>query len=433
MSTAVWTHQLTDDQASGTTGQTARTFAAGTVGDLRVLAVLTESSTIHVSSLSGGGVTTWTRAGSVNAVSSGTFGAASEAELWYGRVTSSGTALTITYSATIGSTPVQTYRMDFRSSNGGSNITFAANGFVQTGNTTSSSPWNWPSLTTTRAGQLVVGAGWDNGPTGGTSSGSSTGYTYVQDSNQNYHLYRLVTAASEAESPTVTFTGTNGWASLLVIFDDEMISVSDAGFDISDNATITATTPAADAAAGADTAAITAVAVGLDSWSGADVGAIRISASDSGAGVDAAIVRATLPTAETGAGADAAAVTAKAITADTGSGADTATIRATVPVTDTGLGTDTMVADHDIVSVADTGHGTDNAIVIARFPATDSAARPAVDWAVPDTHGIVVGPRVFYVYDEDRNILVLKDNRTLTVPEEDRVYIVQEDPDVNKS
>lgn len=215
-----WTKVGTDDYRGGgtTSGQGSWVYTAGTVGDLRVIQFLTLSS-VHVSSISGGGVTTWHRAGSVNTVSSADFGIASTAETWYGKITSTGTALTITYSGSVGSTSCRAMKRDYRSPRGLVNIIAAGAGFSQTSNQTSTSPLTWPSLTTTNAGQLLVGVMGNDG-TGSAYAGSTSGFTYTQDSDGNWYNYALAPANNTAYAPQMTFTGQDGWYVMETLFDD---------------------------------------------------------------------------------------------------------------------------------------------------------------------------------------------------------------------
>lgn len=226
-----WTKTGTDTYlgSSRTSGQTSATLSAGTTGDLRVILFLTCSSSVSVSSLSGGGVTTWQRAGSVNAVASTTIGVAANAEIWYGQITGSGTALTIAYNGTVGSTSCRLMQRDFRTSRTGSpTYSVSSTGYLQTSGHTSSSPLTWPSLTTKGSDELVVGV-MGNFGTMSSPSGSSTGYTYTTDGDANYHVYRLSCAAAEVEAPTLTFSGTDGWYAMSAIFDDGLSAAGSAG------------------------------------------------------------------------------------------------------------------------------------------------------------------------------------------------------------
>lgn len=222
-----WTKTGTDTYlgSSRTSGQTSATLAAGTVGDLRVIMFLTVSASVSVASLSGGGVTTWARAGSVSAVNSTTIGAAATAEIWYGKITGTGTALTIAYNGTVGSTSCRLMKRDFRSSRSGT-PTYSASGyaFMQTSGHATGSPLTWPSLTTKGTDELVVGCMGDFG--GPTYTGTTAGYTYSTDTDGNSYQYRLSCGAAEVEAAQMTFSGTDGWYAHQAIFDDGLGPVS---------------------------------------------------------------------------------------------------------------------------------------------------------------------------------------------------------------
>lgn len=203
-----WTHELTDDYRNATSGQTSWTVAAGTVGDLRVIRFHTEAA-INVSSLSGGGVSSWARAGSVNTSS----GSGGRIEYWYGIVTSAGTGLTITYSSSIGSTSVRSLRADFRCDAKLNNLAVANTGY--TDQTASSGTITWPTVTAGPYGtQLAVGFAWLSGA---AFSGSSPGYTYSVDGNGNFNLYDTTVAPSSNQAPTAT-QSTGQYSAELVVF-----------------------------------------------------------------------------------------------------------------------------------------------------------------------------------------------------------------------
>lgn len=271
-----WTKTGTDTYWNKTSSQTAVTVAAGTTGDLRVIEFLTASSSVSVSSLSGGGVTTWTRARGVDAVSSSTLGTAMNSEVWYGQITGSGTALTVTYAGTVGSTSCRGRQRDYRTNRSGSpTYSVVATGFSQTNNHTSSSPLAWPSLTTKGSDELFVGVMGNFG--GPTYTGATAGFTYDLDGDGNQHVYKLSCNAAEVEAPTSTFTGTDGWYVTDVIFDDGLsaagaAAVTAAGLSAGMTATQAAGAAAVTAAGlgagvtadaeGTGTAAVTAAALG---------------------------------------------------------------------------------------------------------------------------------------------------------------------------
>lgn len=188
-----WTHTGTDQYASITSGQTSFTTAAGTIGNLRLYSsTVTAQTTATIASLSGGGVTTWARAGSVNTSNS------DSVELWWGVITDSGTALTITYNTSPGSKLVDQRQVDFIPPTGGGTIAMQVAG---TSSSASSTSIAFPTLTPAGAGDLYYG---DTllGPVG-TSSGSPAGYTFIADASSNVYCYN-VNVTSSAQSPIGT-------------------------------------------------------------------------------------------------------------------------------------------------------------------------------------------------------------------------------------
>lgn len=276
-----WTKTGTDTYWNVSSSQTSRTVTAGTVGDLRVVLLLTGSSSVSVSALSGGGVSTWARAGTVNSVAATTISFAANAEIWYGKITGTGTALTVTYSGTIGTIGVQGMQRDFRTSRPGT-PTYSVQGFafMQTSGHATASPLTWPSLTTKGTDELVTG---DMGNFGGMTSisGSSTGYTYTTDTSANYYIYRLSCGAGEVEAATLTFSGTDGWYAQQAIFDDGL-SAPGAGA-----VTASGQNAGASGSASPSSAAVTADAQNAGASATASPGAAAVAAAAFGATVTA--------------------------------------------------------------------------------------------------------------------------------------------------
>lgn len=184
-------HVNTDVYRSVTTGQGSWTINAGTTGDLRVIGTVVHSATINVSTVSGGGVTTWTRAGSVFTASSNR-----RLEIWYGTITGSGTSVTFTYSSAIGSTTVRNNVQDFRDTNGSTMFQVQDDGSQ---NNASGTTYTMPQLTSINAGELYFG----HGHVGNTATaGSTTGFTYTIDANGNPRCYHPNLAAATNYQPT---------------------------------------------------------------------------------------------------------------------------------------------------------------------------------------------------------------------------------------
>lgn len=213
-----WTHIGTDAYGVDTSGQGSWTLAAGTVGDLRVLTIMI-IDTISVSSISGGGVTTWHRAGGANTstAANGAFGTNATIQMWYGRITSAGTALTVNYSSSIGSDSVRLHRADYRDAGGIQEPPLLV-GVNYTDNANSVTTITWPEVTagdSTHGDQLAVGYAFT---ATSATNGSTSGYTYSQDSSGNEHVYNLTVAASSSQQPTATQTSGGGYSAQLCVF-----------------------------------------------------------------------------------------------------------------------------------------------------------------------------------------------------------------------
>lgn len=198
-----WTLVGTPDNRSVATGQTSWTVTAGTVGNLRLLTTNILSSSNQISSLSGGGVNNWQQGAFLQ---DGTQGRT--LDIWWGMVTDTGTSLTITFQSAIGSTSVQQNRFDFSSDGRGGAMTLQAHGTLTNA---SSTTITYPSLTPTAPDQLYFGTCRNGGST--PSAGSTTGFSYNIDAQNNVQPYNLNCAVS-AQQPTAT-DGTAG-ASLTV-------------------------------------------------------------------------------------------------------------------------------------------------------------------------------------------------------------------------
>ena len=216
---AYWQKVGTNDWRSVTTGQGAWTVTAGTVGDLRVIHTLLCDPTITITGMSGGGCANWMLAGSSRTITAfdSTFGFHVSTSLWFGKVTDTGTSLTVTYSSAIGSVSVRQYKRDFRSlRNPGmiDNYSATQQSFAEQAATTNDIAWS--SLTSTGP-QLVVG---DSGAIVTVSSGTGANFSFESDPFVNPHCHNLVATAGNAHAPGYITTASGDWYALLTIFDD---------------------------------------------------------------------------------------------------------------------------------------------------------------------------------------------------------------------
>ncbi len=157
----------TFDDANGT-GQAALPVTAATVGDSFVLGVTVLSPTVTVSSVSGGGVSTWTN------LSSGTDGSR-DTELWLGTITAAGPqTITVAYSGPVTAVGVDLMAQEYSSGLGPSSVWTKDVG-GSSDDTTPSTAVAYPSLTPAGPNELYVG--WADADTSGVA-GSTLGFTY---------------------------------------------------------------------------------------------------------------------------------------------------------------------------------------------------------------------------------------------------------------
>lgn len=194
------------DSATGTALTTLTLTATAAVGDVRVLVTVLGSSTINVSSISGGNATSWTRvAGPTN----DTNGTIKRHEMWIGTVANGNTSghetITITWAS---STAGLATDLDCRTfSNSNTATTWARDG-SQSGfnNNASAATITYPSLTAAGSGELYVGhARVPSGGSFGTPTGG--GFTWVTntDANGNPVIYSVSTGSGTV-APTQSTT-----------------------------------------------------------------------------------------------------------------------------------------------------------------------------------------------------------------------------------
>ena len=180
---------------TGTT-LTVTSVNPSTIGNVLAFATATNKtiSPASVSTISFSGVTTWNR---ITGFSAG----GNLVELWYGVVTSLGSAtLTITYTAS--STSCGANVQEFSGGGTGTWVADAATGGSSFVNLSSG---NYPSITPGGSGELMLGvlAGSGSNP----FSGSSSGYTYqsfTQAASASYCQFAYNPSASGAQSPNWT-------------------------------------------------------------------------------------------------------------------------------------------------------------------------------------------------------------------------------------
>jgi RHS repeat-associated protein len=194
-------------------GSLAERFGSNTLsvspvnsGDIEALAIQgqPESSPV-VSSVSGGGVTTWSKA--IAYPGSGT---SSDIEIWWGTITSTGSStITVTWT---GSNP--SYReLDAHEFSAGSGTTWSVDKTGDASNSSATS-YNMASLTPSGTGELYFGLAVVGGDT--ATAGSTSGVTYNVDDNGNLLAYD--TNVSAALAPAGSQTGGTGVDSAAALF-----------------------------------------------------------------------------------------------------------------------------------------------------------------------------------------------------------------------
>ncbi|HSX37021.1 MAG TPA: hypothetical protein VLG13_02805, partial [Patescibacteria group bacterium] len=153
------------------------------------------TNNVTVSSVSGGGVTNWTK---VNSDTSG--GGKGNIEMWRGVVTTAGSGtITVTYSGGAGTNEIVAQEFSMGSSNG----TWAVDTSGTSVSSTNQTTINYPSLTATNASELYAGFAYGKGT---MTAGSTSGFTYLATSASKYLAYNPSTSAGTAYQPTATQT-----------------------------------------------------------------------------------------------------------------------------------------------------------------------------------------------------------------------------------
>lgn len=166
------------------------------------------TTSLSVSLVSGGGVTTWTKAVGL----AGSVGA--DDEIWYGKVTTPGTStITVTWSGSV-SGDVTEYSAQEFSSSAGSGTTWAVD-HPGTLNNSSSSTVTYPSLSPSGSAELYLGF---SVVANYGASGSTSGFTYALTSTDNVVTYDTNASSPSAYQPTATQSPAEVSSSLGALF-----------------------------------------------------------------------------------------------------------------------------------------------------------------------------------------------------------------------
>lgn len=194
---------------SGGTGTTTLSVSPTAVGDVLVLATNLTSTTLSVSSVAGGGVTTWARIAGPFVGSSGTIG------MWMGQVTTAGSAtITVTGSGSLASTTVRLLAQQFTSTRGALTqwgLAVASNGVTNASSTTVT----YPTIVPDGTNQVYIG--YARTANAGSTSGQTAGYTVQLDNGSNPFIYGPNVAVSQSPTSVQTSAGVSSAVGALIV------------------------------------------------------------------------------------------------------------------------------------------------------------------------------------------------------------------------
>ncbi|HSW80705.1 MAG TPA: hypothetical protein VLG47_08050, partial [Candidatus Saccharimonadales bacterium] len=186
---------VNDWQNSGTS-ITTLADAPATQGNLLVVSTQMTNA-VSVSSISGGGVTTWTRA----VTNSGSGGTTHKSEIWFGTVTTTGAGtITITYSAAAGVNEI--VANEFTATGANVNTVYGVD--LSSTNNGSSATVTYPSMVPQSSGELYYGYGQTSS---NSSAGATSGFSYFATSQASFNdmvTYNPNVSGTTAYQPTHT-------------------------------------------------------------------------------------------------------------------------------------------------------------------------------------------------------------------------------------
>jgi hypothetical protein len=205
------------------------------VGDVLVVAAEPGATTPILTSISGGGVSTWTKG-----VQFAGTNQPRDVEIWYGTVSAVGpSTITFTWSGSLGVQTVEYSMQEFTAGTGAGSVWTVDT----TGNTdnVASTTVTYPSLTAAASGELYFGfADMPSTP----AAGSTPGFTYTTTNNGNQVAYNPgVSAGAVSPTSTQAVSHVSDAASLLLVPppNPTVTSVSPSGGPIAGGTSVTVT------------------------------------------------------------------------------------------------------------------------------------------------------------------------------------------------
>lgn len=193
---------------AGGTGTLNLAVAPTSTGDVLVLATNLTSTSLTVSSVAGGGVTTWAR------VASSFVGSGSTIDMWMGIVTTAGSStITITGSASLSATTVRLIAQQFTST--ASTSAQWALAVTGTGITNpSTTAVTYPTITPSGTNQVYVG--YAETANAALTSGATSGYTVLLDNGSNSLIYGPNVSSVQSPTSVQTSAGVSSSIGILI-------------------------------------------------------------------------------------------------------------------------------------------------------------------------------------------------------------------------
>lgn len=184
---------------AGGTGTTTLPVSPTTVGDVLILGSILTSTSLSISSVAGGGVTTWTR------IAGNFVGSTNTLSIWMGVVTTAGAStVTVTPSGSIAAVTHRLIAQQFTSA-GGTGTTWAV-AVAGTGqNNSSSTTVTYPTINPGGANRAYIGLA--QTATVGLTTGATAGYSVLLDNGSNPFIYNNTVTGSQSPTSLQTSAG----------------------------------------------------------------------------------------------------------------------------------------------------------------------------------------------------------------------------------
>lgn len=184
---------------AGGTGISTVAVSPTALGDVLVLAADLTSTSLTVSSVAGGGVTTWTR------IAGNFVGTTNTLAIWMGTVTTTGpSTVTITGSGSLAAVTTRLIAQQLTSA-GGAGTTWSVDVAGTGRNNSSSATVTYPTITPGGGNRIYVGYAQDTSV--GLLTGATAGYTVVLGNGNNQLIYNATVTGAQTPTSLQTSAG----------------------------------------------------------------------------------------------------------------------------------------------------------------------------------------------------------------------------------